>query len=187
VKGGSTAGKAPDWWKKLQDKETVKSKKSQEKANVSKESDSDDSHTKKAGIAVAEGNFSSHFEDRHISCPAIDVVATKDVEEKCSVLWNSKTNRDPGRVEDIRPMTMTEHTEALEVPDIPFYVNSGTTSHCSPVCADFIELAPITTQDIKGMNGSCISVIGKGTIKMKSGKGKNLILRNVLYIPHTTL
>jgi hypothetical protein len=59
VKGGSTADKAPEWWKKLQEKDLSKDSpkaksKSKESAHTSKDSDSGDSHTEAVGVAIFE-------------------------------------------------------------------------------------------------------------------------------------
>jgi hypothetical protein len=88
------------------------------------------------------------------------------------------------------PLTEEEHATTLKssnTPDTPFYIDSGATSHCSPVRANFIDLVPIKARDVKGMSGTCISAIGRGTIKLKCSKGNNLVLRDVLYIPQATL
>jgi hypothetical protein len=88
------------------------------------------------------------------------------------------------------PLTEEERAATLKssnTPDTPFYIDSGMTSHCSPVQANFINLAPIEVHDIKGMSGNYISLIGRGTIKLKCSKGKNLILRDILYIPQAAL
>jgi hypothetical protein len=40
---------------------------------------------------------------------------------------------------------------------------------------------------LKGMSSSCISVIGRGTVKLRCGKGRNLMLKDVLYVPQAAL
>jgi hypothetical protein len=87
----------------------------------------------------------------------------------------------------VMPLTMEEYVAALEDHDTLFYMESGVTSHCSPVHTDFVELAPIKAHDIKGMSSTCISAISRGTINLKCLKGKNLILRDILYIPQAML
>jgi hypothetical protein len=193
-KGGGAEGKAQEWWKKSQDKESVKlGKKAKEKANAAKDSNTDDSHIEKVNITVVEDDFTGCFKARYISCPTIKVkspeveLESKHPQEKCSVLWDNRTTRAPIDPGAVQPMTVSERTVSLETPDIPFYVDSGATSHCSTVCADFFEPFLIELCSVRGMNGSCVSAIGRGTIKMKCTKGKNLILRNILYIPRAAL
>jgi hypothetical protein len=54
AKGGGAFGKAPDWWKELQDKKVGKSKgKSQDKANATKDSSSD-SHSESVGTTIVK-------------------------------------------------------------------------------------------------------------------------------------
>jgi hypothetical protein len=53
AKGGGSAGKAPDWWKESQKaKDRKLKKKSSDKANAAKDSDSYDSHAEKVGAAM---------------------------------------------------------------------------------------------------------------------------------------
>jgi hypothetical protein len=59
AKGGGSAGKAPDWWKEMQkSKDRKPKKKSGEKANAAKDSNSDDSHVEKVGAAITQEDFS---------------------------------------------------------------------------------------------------------------------------------
>src|SRR5467141_857877 len=69
----------------------------------------------------------------------------------------------------------------------PFCIDSGCTSHCSPICSDFIDLTPIPHHAIRGMNGNSIPAIGVGTIRLRCGKGRKLTLKNALFMPDAAL
>ncbi|HEV7737689.1 MAG TPA: reverse transcriptase domain-containing protein, partial [Chlamydiales bacterium] len=69
----------------------------------------------------------------------------------------------------------------------PFNLDTAATSHCSPVIADFIDFTPIEPKPVKGVNGACIMATGKGTIKLRLGKGRKIKLLNALYVPEATL
>jgi hypothetical protein len=71
--------------------------------------------------------------------------------------------------------------------DLPFCIDSGCTSHSSPVCSDFIKLVPIKHRNVCGMSGVAILAIEKGTIFLRCESGKNLMLKGVLYIPQAAL
>jgi hypothetical protein len=193
AKGGGSAGKAPDWWNELQAKKAGKPKgKDQEKANALKDNDSSNSHTESVGAAIVETDFAERFEDGYMSCPAIEITpnhpdAPKDPGEKCSVLWNRDTMRTPVNTTDVRPMTKEERVASMDKPDTPFYIDSGATSHCSPVRGDFISLVQIEVRNVKGMNGSYVSAIGRGTISLRCEEGTILKLVDVLYIPQAAL
>src|SRR5882672_3466117 len=64
---------------------------------------------------------------------------------------------------------------------LPYCIDSGCTSHCSPIRSDFIDLMPIPHHAVCGMNGSSIPAIGVGTIRLKCGKGRKLTLKNALF------
>jgi len=70
---------------------------------------------------------------------------------------------------------------------MPHYLDLGATSHCSAHCADSIELMPITPHHIKGINGLYIVAIGIGSAKIRCGKGQQLELHDMLYVPQAAL
>jgi len=70
---------------------------------------------------------------------------------------------------------------------LPFYIDSGATSHCSPTRCDFVEYTEIAPRSISGINGSPILAIGRGSVNIFCGPGCCLVLRNVLYIPQASL
>jgi hypothetical protein len=74
--------------------------------------------------------------------------------------------REPVGMGDVRPLTKEEHLSAMSIAETPFYIDSGATSHCSPICAKFVELHPIEARNVKGMSSLCISAIRRGTIKL---------------------
>ena len=69
----------------------------------------------------------------------------------------------------------------------PYLFDSGATSHCSPYREDFSDLRMIPTREIKGINGASVHAIATGTIYVRCGKGRKLILKNALYIPDVQL
>jgi len=71
--------------------------------------------------------------------------------------------------------------------DTPFCFDTGMTSHISPIKVDFMELKPITPRNIWGVNGMVIPAIGTCLINVRYGKGRRIILRDILYAPHATL
>ena len=71
--------------------------------------------------------------------------------------------------------------------DYPFYCNSGATSHVSPVRSDFLELMQIPACQVCSMNGSSISAVGRGKIRLHCRKGRVLTLVDALYVPAATL
>ena len=71
-------------------------------------------------------------------------------------------------------------TAAAFIP--PYLLDSGATSHCSPYHEDFSDLKKIPTCQIRGINGSAVTAIGMGTIHIKCGKGRQLTLKDALYI-----
>ena len=54
----------------------------------------------------------------------------------------------------------------------PYYFDSGATSHCSPNREDFSDIHHIPPLEICGINGSSISAVAMGTIKLRCGKGQ---------------
>ncbi|KAF8585018.1 hypothetical protein K439DRAFT_1344360 [Ramaria rubella] len=42
----------------------------------------------------------------------------------------------------------------------PFFLDTGATSHCSPIKSDFIDLEPIEPRSVRGVNGVSIPAIG---------------------------
>ena len=63
----------------------------------------------------------------------------------CSVDWNNS----PSQTDII----------AAAASQLHYFFDSGTTSYCSPDCADFSLLHPIPTQQVCGINGSAISAV----------------------------
>jgi hypothetical protein len=106
---------------------------------------------------------------------------------KCSIKWNSSTTRlaciTPA---DISPILTTEYVN-VATPNDPFYVDSGTTSHCLPHHSDFLKLNPIPPCKINSTNGTLIAAIGRGKIVIKLRKGRKLTLTEALYIPQAAL
>ena len=72
---------------------------------------------------------------------------------------------------------------ALNLADKPFILDSGATSHISPVRSDFKTFCPIPPLPVNGMEGSSVYATGVGTIDLHTACGHKLSLTNVLYIP----
>jgi hypothetical protein len=201
-KGGATEGKAPEWWNELKKKKSGGEKKKCKKANAAVEKgDSSGSDSCAAFIdcittATATASkfapplilnklcFSNHPSDGDISCVAVNHT---DMREKCSIEWNSSTTRNVSVTPtDICLILAIEYVN-IATPEDPFYIDSGATSHCSPHCADFLELIPIPPRKINGINGTSIAAIGRGKIVIRLGKGRKLILMEALYVPQAAL
>ena len=76
---------------------------------------------------------------------------------------------------------------AAGIDDNPFCFDTGATSHISPVKGDFVDLKPIAPRNIWGVNGIASPAIGTGLVKLRCGKGRNLVLRDALYAPQAAL
>jgi Pol polyprotein, beta-barrel domain len=80
-----------------------------------------------------------------------------------------------------------DHVIASAVDSPSYYSDSGATSHCSPNRDDFSDICSISPREIRGMNRLSISAVAVGTIKLRCGKGRRLLLRDALYIPDAKL
>ena len=69
----------------------------------------------------------------------------------------------------------------------PYFLDSGATSHCSPDLNDFSDYRHISPRTIRGINGTSISATAIGTIKIRCGKGRCIVLHDALYIPDAKL
>ena len=118
------------------------------------------------------------------------IYAGENVESAAEVwsgVWNEQT-------------TTLTHMKGLEIPKTgdeqacaatsaphPYCIDSGCTSHCSPICSDFTDFQPILHCPIHGMNSDSIPAVGTGTIRLRCGKGRRLTLKNALFVPDTAL
>jgi len=87
---------------------------------------------------------------------------------------------------EVRLLLASERANAA-VDDTPHYLDSGAMSHCSPHRADFLELMLIAPCRIKGVDGSYIAAVRIGRVKIWCGKGRQLELRDILYVPQVAL
>src|SRR5882724_5075353 len=85
-----------------------------------------------------------------------------------------------------KQMDKNEYATATEM-EILFYCDSGATSHMSPNRADFAQFQQIPTCTIHGLNGTSISAIGRGRIRLHCGKGHTLMLHDALYVPQAAI
>ncbi len=92
-----------------------------------------------------------------------------DTYDRCTVAWSKSS-----------ASATTGH-------DFPYHMDSGAMSHCSPNCEDFTEFTPIKPHAIRGVNGTSISAIAVGKIKLHLGKGWRLTLHGMLFTPQATL
>ncbi len=75
----------------------------------------------------------------------------------------------------------------MDLVRVPFWLDSGASTHISPERSDFFELHAITPRSVMGVGGSSILAIGIGKIRLYVGKGRCLILDNVLFIPTSSV
>lgn len=81
----------------------------------------------------------------------------------------------------------TTRRQSMDLVRIPFWLDSGASTHISPERSDFFELYPIQPRSVMGVGGSSILAIGIGKIRLYVGKGRCLILDDVLFIPTSTV
>ena len=188
--GGRACGKALEWWKVKQaeksktdaKKADKKSKnKGKDKANAATHNDSNDSCVESANV------FQHHPTDGYLSCTALD----SEEHDRCSVIWDSHTALTPPNIANQNQMAVNSDLTASMLDAnsgaYPFYCNSGATSHVSPVRSDFLELMQIPAHQVCGMNGSSISAVRRGKIRLHCRKGRVLTLVDALYVPAATL
>src|ERR1700733_704016 len=77
----------------------------------------------------------------------------------------------------------TNTRTALSADAGPFILDSGATIHISPVSSDFYDLRAVAPRTIKGIGGSSISATGVGKIRLQIGKGVEITLEPVLFVP----
>jgi len=83
-------------------------------------------------------------------------------------------------------LNQKDHT-IISTSDQPFYVDTGASTHLSPVHSDFLTMRHIPPRPIQGVGGSSVSAIAIGDIKLHIGRGKDLILKDVLYVPNASV
>jgi len=76
---------------------------------------------------------------------------------------------------------------AISTSNHPFYVDTGASTHLSPVHSDFLMLKDITPRPIQGVGGSSVSAVAIGDIKLHIARGQDLILKDVLYVPNASV
>ena len=108
-------------------------------------------------------------------------------EEKVSVNWNDKSC-----IPNLAALYITpddyHSAKTLSLETHPFYCDTSATVHISPEKNDFYNLHPVgTSRIVKGVGGSSISAIGIGDIKLRIAHGAHLTLKDVLYIPASTV
>lgn len=178
AKGGGAEGKAPDWWKEKQQSSLRLGSKQKESMHIASDNRSDDSHVE---TNVAIDSATKRFTDWDTSCLSIDTAVDTwsgswSADNTCPMLINNS----------ISPMSHNKRALVTHN-NAPFAIDSGCTSHCSPACADFLELQPIESCQVCGMSGSSIPAVGRGIIVLKCGKGRKLTLRDVLYVPQAAI
>jgi transposase InsO family protein len=162
-KGGGAEDKAPDWFKEAEKKRSEsRKKKKAEKSNVATDSSGSESDTANLAIDLESSLAAiSRLNDGYYSCAAIE-----------EALDSSSAPPD----DKAHPVTEL----------MPWCADSGCTTHVSPVRSDFTDLVPINRR-VRGVGGQCLAATGSGTIHVRCGKGRKLILRNALYVPEATL
>ncbi|KAL4258643.1 hypothetical protein AB1N83_014328 [Pleurotus pulmonarius] len=105
----------------------------------------------------------------------------------CSVNWAELYRDVPADAMVTCVMPSTSCLHQMDLGLLPFYLNSGASTHISPDHTDFFELYTIASQRVMGVGGSAIFAIGIGEIKLQVGKGHILLLDNVLFIPNSNV
>jgi len=185
VRRGGAADKAPEWFKKGQKKwsgkkgEKSKHSKMSSKANAAKDGSDSHSHVEEANIAITT--------DMHASCtfpPDLFHKCDQDgdwscatIDDKSTLIWHASTMKQADKNE----YATTTETE------IPFYCDSGATSHVSPNRTDFTQFQLIPTHTVHGLNGTSMSATGRGKIRLCCRKGCTLTLHDALHVPQAAI
>ncbi|KAM6491094.1 hypothetical protein JOM56_013333 [Amanita muscaria] len=107
-------------------------------------------------------------------------------EERTSVDWSE--NSKPVDLAAISTTIDDNHQHStISLEHFPFYCDTGATTHISPEKSDFISLRSIPSRTIKGVGGSAIAGIAIGDIKLKVAAETCLTLKNVLFVPASTV
>ena len=69
----------------------------------------------------------------------------------------------------------------------PFFLDTGASTHISPVRKDFSNFHSISPRPIKGVGGSTIMATGMGCVDLTLGNGHVISLANVLFVPNATV
>jgi len=130
-KGGASAHKAPKWWKEKQAKRTSKTGKSAN-ANVAKEAKGS---TETANVSVKlDKPLGDHFQDGYESYPSICVDEDDvNLSKKWSGNWEELTTTLELNTSCKSLKPSEEEVCATVYTQLPYCINSGCTSHCSPV------------------------------------------------------
>jgi hypothetical protein len=108
-------------------------------------------------------------------------------EPQTKVDWNEYSRPvEESTYTTIAPLQQTKRT-AISLDTHPFYVDSGATIHISPDQSDFQMLRAIPARSVKGVGGSSIVTLGMGDICVRVARGAYIILKDALYIPHSTV
>jgi hypothetical protein len=87
---------------------------------------------------------------------------------------------------DVRALSASERT-SQPVTHEPYFFDTAANNHSTPSRADFSNLRSIAPRQIQGFTGSSVQAIGIGEVTLRCGKGSNLTLRDVLYVPDSTV
>jgi hypothetical protein len=66
------------------------------------------------------------------------------------------------------------------------YLDTGATSSICPILKYFTKITPCM-RNVSGVGGSSIKAIGIGEVRVRIGKGRHFILKNVLYCPEASV
>lgn len=78
-------------------------------------------------------------------------------------------------------------TRTLSSGGCHFILNSGATCHISPERSDFTRLKVISDHPITGLGGARIYAVGIGTVELVVDNDKCLTLKDVLFVPTSTV
>lgn len=117
-----------------------------------------------AGAAISEAIFEANKSKPHFHIPI--------GEDRTSIDW-----------------TCHIRNESDNSPVVGYHVDSGSSVHISPSRDEFVDFVEIPPHPIRGVNGSFIHAVGRGTITLRMGKGHKGVLRlvNALYVPRAAI
>jgi hypothetical protein len=106
---------------------------------------------------------------------------------KASVDWNERSKTVDVAGITVAPTIPLEDLCPLQLDESPFLLDSGCTTHISPIQSDFSSLKAIDNRIVKGVSSSSIQAIGIGSIRLTIRNGRQICLKNILFIPVSTV
>jgi hypothetical protein len=112
---------------------------------------------------------------------------TQKVRHAC-VDWNLESSPvDLSKIDASPAAFTTSRPVADRLEDRQFVLDTGATCHISPERSDFKTLVATAQVPITGVGGSVIHAVGVGTVELHIASNNTLILRDVLFVPASTV